>query len=108
MPDHTCTHKKKENQNQLYHTLTFSPILHQSNQLDVKEEIVAFITYPQNTQHTYLLYILSKRYRKQFYWVSQILTKLSKLLFERSAAEFARGRFCQKNNLSFQTLMTKK
>lgn len=57
MPDHTCTQKKKENQNQLYHTLTFSQILHQSNQLDVKEEIVAFITYPQNTQHTYLLYI---------------------------------------------------
>lgn len=44
MPDHTST--QKENQNQLYHTLTFSQILHQSNQLDVKEkEIVALITY---------------------------------------------------------------
>lgn len=76
MPDHTST--QKENQNQLYHTLTFSQILHQSNQLDVKEkEIVALITYPQNTQHTYLLYIFFQDVidkKEQFYWVSQILT----------------------------------
>lgn len=66
MPDHTRT--QKENQNQLYHTLTFSQILHQSNQLDVKginRCVYHLPTEHTYTQHTYLLYIFFQTLDKE-------------------------------------------
>lgn len=57
MPDHTST--QQENQNQLYHTLTFSQILHQSNRLDVKKKSLRLsLTHTTHTPTACVLYPL--------------------------------------------------